>query len=194
MVSTAPTKISHIAFQELLDKTMGLKPLTSLIYHLPPLHLLPTSSSPHLLSCTCSPLTLHLHLLPPSTCLVTAPRSLLPSSSTSTVAFINPANRSLAGAALPYFPRGGPVPRPPPPGVQSSQWGGMEAGPGMLYPSQVCDGVVHSLGGRHLRHLLLAAARRREEEGEEEEEGEYLHGEDLTAPSLCPVGGAVVTD
>merc|ERR1719319_1527741 len=112
---------------------MGLKPLTSLIYHLPPLH-----------------------LLPPSTCLVTAPRSLLPSSSsTSTVAFINPANRSLAGAALPYFPRGGPVPRPPPPGVQSSQWGGMEAGPGMLYPAQVCDGVVHSLGGRHLRHLLL---------------------------------------
>ena len=48
-----------------------------------------------------------------------------------------PANEFLVGTALPYFPIGGPVPRPPPPGLGTTSWGGMEAGQGMLYSTQV---------------------------------------------------------
>ncbi|KAK3239501.1 hypothetical protein CYMTET_50575 [Cymbomonas tetramitiformis] len=66
---------------------------------------------------------------------------------------INPANATLFGTRLPYFPRGGPVPKPPPPGV-ASQWGGMEAGEHMLYPQQVVDGRVTLLGGSGLRQHL----------------------------------------
>ena len=72
-------------------------------------------------------------------------------------ALINPANTALSGTALPYFPRGGPVPAPPPDAaLQSSTrgWGGMEAGDGLLYPAQAVDGVVHALGGAELRRRL----------------------------------------
>jgi O-acetyl-ADP-ribose deacetylase (regulator of RNase III) len=36
----------------------------------------------------------------------------------------------------------------------SNQWGGMEAGPGMLYPSQTVDGSVHVAGGKELFRSL----------------------------------------
>ena len=59
---------------------------------------------------------------------------------------INPANESLLGTARPYFPRGGPLPPRAPPGLTtSSRWGGMDAGPGMLYPAQAVDGLVHQM-------------------------------------------------
>jgi O-acetyl-ADP-ribose deacetylase (regulator of RNase III) len=70
-------------------------------------------------------------------------------------ALINPANTLLAGTALPYFPRGGPLPPAPPPGLAvSSGWGGMDAGHNMLYPTQVVDGVTHLLAGHELRTAL----------------------------------------
>lgn len=75
-------------------------------------------------------------------------------------ALINPANVALCGTSLPYFPRGGPVPRPPPPALRasSSGWGGLDAGSGMLYPAQCVDGQVHAQGGSALRKELDAAA------------------------------------
>jgi len=52
----------------------------------------------------------------------------------------------------------GPVPPPPPPGLQasSSGWGGLDAGPGMLYPAQVVDGLTHMHAGSELRAALAA--------------------------------------
>ena len=41
-------------------------------------------------------------------------------------ALIVPGNETLVGTALPYFPVGGPVPAPPPPGLRNTVWGGME--------------------------------------------------------------------
>ena len=75
-------------------------------------------------------------------------------------ALINPANVALCGTSLPYFPRGGPVPRPPPKALRasSSGWGGLDAGSGMLYPAQCVDGQVHAQGGSALRKALDAAA------------------------------------
>ena len=101
-------------------------------------------------------------------CVVTQP--WVAATQRTTRALINPANPQLAGTALAYFPVGGPCPPPPPPGTGSSAgWGGMEAGEGMLYPSQVVDGVVSTLGGAALRHALAAGG------------------------SACAVGEAVVT-
>lgn len=72
-------------------------------------------------------------------------------------ALINPANRQLVGTSLSYFPRGGPLPLPPPPGLQaSSRWGGMEAGSTMLYPAQAVDGLTHLHAGPTLRIALAA--------------------------------------
>jgi hypothetical protein len=68
---------------------------------------------------------------------------------------ITAANEKLIGTALSYFPRGGPCPEPPPPGVSNS-WGGMEAGSGMLYPTQSVDGRVHQEGGAELRAACAA--------------------------------------
>ena len=82
-------------------------------------------------------------------------------------ALINPSNPFLAGTKFSYFPRGGPV--PPRELSTSNSWGGMEAGPGMLYPAQVVDGRVTALGGRALAKQLAA-----------------IGG--------CPVGEAVLTD
>ena len=92
---------------------------------------------------------------------------------------INPANAGLLGTRLAYFPKGGPVPRPPPSSVGTNSWGGMEAGAGMLYPSQVVDGVVTALGGRALRAQLDAIP----EDGVDE----------VGQPMRCAVGEAVVT-
>ena len=71
-------------------------------------------------------------------------------------ALLNPANPSLAGTARPYFPRGGPLPPPPPAGLETSSrgWGGIDAGEGMLYPAQVVDGLVHAHAGSRLRSAL----------------------------------------
>ena len=71
-------------------------------------------------------------------------------------ALLNPANPSLAGTARPYFPRGGPLPPPPPAGLETSSrgWGGIDAGEGMLYPAQVVDGLVHAHAGGRLRTAL----------------------------------------
>ena len=62
---------------------------------------------------------------------------------------LNSANEFLVGASLPYFPRGGLSP-PAAGNVQgevqawqsSAGWGGLSAGPGMLYPVQSLDGEV----------------------------------------------------
>lgn len=67
-----------------------------------------------------------------------------------------PANEELVGTSLAYFPIGGPVPRPPPPGLKTSLWGGMEAGNGLLYACQVVDGAVHEAGGRELLQALAS--------------------------------------
>jgi O-acetyl-ADP-ribose deacetylase (regulator of RNase III) len=79
---------------------------------------------------------------------------------------INPANKTLSGTACPYFPVGGPLPK----GElgRHSNWGGLEAGEGMRYPTQCVDGRVHMEGGAELKQLLLC------------HDG-------------CKVGGAVVT-
>ena len=73
-------------------------------------------------------------------------------------ALINPANEALIGTARPYFPRGGPVPPRPPPGLEATSrgWGGLDAGPNMLYPAQAVDGLVHQYGGRALKDALAA--------------------------------------
>ena len=67
---------------------------------------------------------------------------------------INAANESLAGAQLPYFPRGGPCPPPLPKGIDNANsWGALETGPGFVFREQAVDGVVTSLGGPALRDL-----------------------------------------
>ena len=88
-------------------------------------------------------------------CVVTAPWGLSPPPKAALRALINPANRLLVGTALPYFPRGGPLPASPPPGLAvSSGWGGMDAGWSMLYPAQAVDGVTHLHAGTKLRAAL----------------------------------------
>ena len=59
-------------------------------------------------------------------------------------------NEHLLGARLPYFPRGG-LSGPGPCNIQaeferwqsSGGWGGLSAGPGMVYPVQSLDGEVN---------------------------------------------------
>ena len=72
---------------------------------------------------------------------------------------INAANESLAGAQLPYFPRGGPCPPPLPEGLgnNANSWGALETGPGFVFREQAVDGVVTSLGGKALRDLCARA-------------------------------------
>lgn len=84
-------------------------------------------------------------------------------------ALVTPANERLAGTQRSYFPRGGPCPPPPPAGLATSEWGGMEAGPNMVYPTQCVDGAVHAWGGAGLKEACRAAGGR------------------------CAVGGAVAT-
>ncbi|KAG7348881.1 macro domain containing protein [Nitzschia inconspicua] len=79
---------------------------------------------------------------------------------------LNPANPQLSGVSkFPYFPIGGPQ---PPPGFEIqkdthpimgyvSQWGGMEVGNGMMFASNVVDGLVHQLGGKELQRALQQA-------------------------------------
>ena len=95
---------------------------------------------------------------------------------------INPANDALIGPKRPVFPRGGPVPPPPPKGLGTSLggWGGMDAGWDMLYPAQTVDGLVHMQGGPMLRAALVAAA----PVLETRQNGEHLR---------CRVGDAVLT-
>ena len=151
--------------------------------------------------------SVHLHDIGPGSCLVTGkfPRKLLLSLSTTSApdahpsaCLINPANRSLCGAALPYFPIGGPVPQRPPPGLTNSVsgWGGLSAGEKMLYPSQTIDGVVHSLGGSKLKHALIQAASAKHAAAAKSTPLESRHlsyGEDPDANELLPIGSAVVT-
>ena len=139
-------------------------------------------------------MTVELHLLKSPSCLITGGKGEEISKGGYISALINPANRSLSGTALPYFPRGGPVPRPPPPGLSNSLqgWGGMEAGPNMLYPSQVCDGVVHSLGGPKLANLLDSVSNRFVTTAPETSKN-YKYGENPRSKELCPLGSAVVT-
>lgn len=68
---------------------------------------------------------------------------------------INSANSKLIGTSVPYFPRGGPFPE----GEQGmhSMWGGMEVGDQMVYPTQCCDGRVHSESGNALVSMLQTA-------------------------------------
>jgi O-acetyl-ADP-ribose deacetylase (regulator of RNase III) len=90
-------------------------------------------------------------------CVVTAPWGTQPPPTGALRALVNPANPQLAGTHLSYFPRGGPLPESPPPGVRgSSGWGGMDAGGNMLYPMQVVDGLTHMHAGAALRTALLA--------------------------------------
>ena len=71
---------------------------------------------------------------------------------------INAANEALAGAQLPYFPRGGPCPPPLPKGIDNANsWGALETGPGFVFREHAVDGVVSSLGGKALRDLCARA-------------------------------------
>ena len=62
---------------------------------------------------------------------------------------VNSGNEYLLGARLPYFPRGG-LSGPGPCNIYgqfqswqtSGGWGGLSAGPGMIYPVQSVDGEV----------------------------------------------------
>lgn len=74
-----------------------------------------------------------------------------------------PANPRLEGTAFPYFPRGGPLPpqNERTSSSSSGNWGGLEAGTGMLYPAQCIDGRVHVEGGRELRAALDVLVRDR---------------------------------
>lgn len=58
----------------------------------------------------------------------------------------------------------------------------------MLYPTQCCDGVLHSLAGPQLQLLLRSAPVTHSHTAPA-----YTWGEDLTAQELCPIGSAVVT-
>jgi O-acetyl-ADP-ribose deacetylase (regulator of RNase III) len=73
-------------------------------------------------------------------------------------ALLNPANSMLVGTSRPYFPRGGPLPPPPPAGLGSSStgWGGLDAGENMLYPAQAVDGLVHLHAGGSLARALAS--------------------------------------
>jgi len=68
-----------------------------------------------------------------------------------TKSLLVPTNPILTSTTLfPYFQRGGkPITKIPlrPASASSSQWGGMDAGTGMVYPVQTVDGQVYSLGG-----------------------------------------------
>lgn len=100
---------------------------------------------------------------------------------------INPANPQLSGVSkFPYFPKGGPVPKEYPKRDAGwhatgyvTQWGGMEVGEGMLFASNVVDGLVHQLGGWQLglECKFLPILQNNEQEGGER----------------CPVGQAVTT-
>ena len=70
------------------------------------------------------------------------------------------ANEDLVGCARPYFPRGGPCPPAPPPGLErrADAWGAVETGADLLYAAQCVDGVVHRLGGAALRAECARAA------------------------------------
>ena len=69
----------------------------------------------------------------------------------------NPCNPSLAGTALAYFPRGGPLPKAAPPNLShANSWGGMDTGPDLLYPAETVDGRVSLEGGKALRAELAA--------------------------------------
>lgn len=76
----------------------------------------------------------------------------------STTTLVVPANETLVGTALPYFPRGGPCPPPLPEDLQGSanSWGALETGPNFVFPAQAVDGVVHRLAGSSLRDLCAA--------------------------------------
>jgi len=65
----------------------------------------------------------------------------------------------------------------PPQGVNTTGWGGMEAGAGMLYPTQVIDGRVHIEGGEELQSALDIAAPTQDDNG-----------------MRCAVGHGVITD
>ncbi|CAK4506872.1 unnamed protein product [Aphanomyces euteiches] len=87
---------------------------------------------------------------------------------------INPCNEELTGTRwFSYFPRGGPVPPPVPPGLESesAKWGGMDAGENMLYPAQTVDGLVTLAGGVALREHLA----------------------NMPGSPKCPCGSVVVT-
>ena len=58
----------------------------------------------------------------------------------------------------------------------------------MLYPTQCCDGVLHSLAGPQLQLQLSSAPVTLSTTAPA-----YTWGEDLAAQELCPVGSAVVT-
>merc|ERR1719201_3208068 len=60
---------------------------------------------------------------------------------------VNSANESLCGTELPYFP----MLETPPGDLMGSRWGGLSAGSGMFYSSQVVDGKVHLHAGRQLK-------------------------------------------
>ena len=99
-----------------------------------------------------------------------------------------PANEFLVGTSLPYFPIGGPVPEPLPPGVTNSVWGGMEAGRGMMYSVQVVDGAVTEFGGHELVQALKGVPI---VDTTENRDGEQRNGH--LPPRRCRIGNAVYT-
>ena len=105
----------------------------------------------------CDSMTLWTRTLGPLR-VVVAKTSCVVRASTTTDVLINAANESLAGAQLPYFPKGGPCPPPPPEGLNNANsWGALETGPGFVFREQAVDGIVTSLGGPALRGLCARA-------------------------------------
>ncbi|KAL1498946.1 hypothetical protein AB1Y20_013467 [Prymnesium parvum] len=95
---------------------------------------------------------------PTPCCVVTAPWSGIQTPLPPLRALINPSNPSLSGAARAYFPRGGPLPPAPPPGLETSSrgWGGLDAGEGMVFPAAAVDALTHLHAGPQLREALAA--------------------------------------
>lgn len=99
---------------------------------------------------------------------------------------INPANPQLSGVSkFPYFPVGGPEPKEYPKKDSHhimgyvTQWGGMEVGTGMVFASNVVDGLVHQLGGWKLQWECKFVPTVKDDNEEDN--------------CRCPVGQAVVT-
>ena len=110
---------------------------------------------------------------------------------------VNPCNSGLTGCRLfPYFPKGGPV---PPHKVDSpthrdwqplgyvTQWGGMEVGTGMLYPTSVVDGLVHTYGGSKLQTELYWLRQKHWWTRY------WWHDRTKDVVEPCPIGHAVIT-
>ena len=102
----------------------------------------------------------------------------------------------------PYFPRGGPQPSSLPNRHAHhimgyvSQWGGMDVGSGMLFAAESIDGLVHQLGGLHLRAECSLVPTHQYSYAYINQQSELYDSnvqDDEKRSAKCPVGTAVAT-